>query len=150
MDGEQREVDGLEVWNKVSTLKISSRTQVLGVKCVNTYAGTDYGIMADATDDAGKEIMVTDNSWNCSNTANEGWEKANFQEGNDWHPASCLGKDHYYHRNSQSWPNSPNRRVIWTNSGGDMTVYCRKIIYCKFHKRFSVSFLVGSLILIHI
>ena len=101
--------------------------------------------MADVTDDAGKEIMVTDNSWNCSNTANEGWEKANFQEGNDWHPASCLGKDHYYHRNSQSWPDSPNRRVIWTNSGGDMTVYCRKIMNCKFFKMIICKFSCRSI-----
>ena len=118
---------GLDVWDMVSTLTISSTTQVLGAKCVDDWGG-GYGIMADVTDEAGKEILVTDDSWTCSNTADEGWQLANFHEGDNWKPATYVTDNNYYMDNSDSRPwasMSPNRHVIWT-SGNDTTVYCRR------------------------
>ena len=129
VDGEQRDVTGQNAWDEVSTLNISSTTQVLGVKCFNTFAY--FGIMADVTDEAGKEIPVTDDSWTCSNTADEGWFRAEFHEGGNWRPASYVSDHRFYTNHSSSWPwasMSPNRHVIWTNSGNDTTVYCRKTL----------------------
>ena len=122
IDGEKK-----DVWDEVSTLTITSTTQVLGVKCFN-YWGGGYGIMGDVTDEAGKEILVTDDSWTCSKTAEEGWLRADFKGGDNWSPASYVTDNEYYMNNSDSWPwssMSPNRHVIWTHTDDDTTVYCR-------------------------
>ena len=126
VDGEQRDVAGQGVWNQMSTLNIPSNTQVIGVKCVNT--GGPYGIMGAITDSDGNEVLVTDNSWSCSNTADEGWETADFQEGDNWNSASYYPHRNYI-TNSGSWASmSANRQIIWTSSAADTTVYCRKVV----------------------
>ena len=126
VDGEQKDVAGQGVWNQMSTISLRPATQVLGVKCVNT--GGPYGIMGAITDSEGKEVLVTDNSWSCSNTADEGWETADFQEGDNWNSASYYPHRNYI-TNSGSWASmSANRQVIWTSSAADTTVYCRKVI----------------------
>ena len=136
VDGEQQDLDrdgqGSRSWKEMSILNISSATEVLGVKCVNSWGG-HYGIMGDVTDEAGKEILVTDSSWNCSNTADEGWERADFLEGDNWNPAFYNKKHEPYLNNSDSLPwasMSPNRKVIWTDfdSYNDTTVFCRRML----------------------
>ena len=134
VDGEKQDLlldlDGQMSWKAMSILNISSATEVLGVKCVNSWGG-HYGIMGDVTDEAGKEILVTDSSWNCSNTADEGWERADFLEGGNWSPAFYNKKHEPYLNSSNSLPwasMSPNRKVIWTDSDKDTIVYCRRML----------------------
>ena len=104
----------------------SSRCQVCQLlgRWLRDYAG-------DVTDETGKEILVTDDSWTCSRTADEGWLRADFKGGDNWSPASYVTDNEYYMSNSDSWPwasMSPNRHVIWTDNGNDTTVYCRNMM----------------------
>ena len=126
VDGVQTDVDGQGVWNKLSTLKIPSTTQVLGIKCVNIRGS--YGIMAAVEDAAGDDVLVTDDSWSCSNTADHGGGNADFIQGENWNAAS------YYNHPSFPLPIRPwssmseNTQTIWTDSAADTTVYCRKVL----------------------
>ena len=77
-------VDGVQTdrtgsWAEMSTLEIPATTRVLGIKGVNE--GGPYDIMATVQDMAGDDVLITDDSWSCSNTADDGWEKDNFVEG---------------------------------------------------------------------
>ncbi|XP_063695080.1 uncharacterized protein LOC134826584 isoform X2 [Bolinopsis microptera] len=127
VDGVQTNVAGQGAWNQMSSLKIPDTTQVIGIKCLNT--GGPYGIMGSIQDAAGNDVAVTDNSWSCSNAADDGWEKADFVEGDNWNAAS-----YYPHRvyitNNGPWAAamSANKQIIWTASAADTNVYCRKVI----------------------
>ena len=126
VDGVQTDVDGQGVWYKLSTLKIPSTTQVLGIKCVNIGGG--YGIMAAVEDAVGDNVLMTDNSWSCSNTADDGWEKADFVEGDNWNAASYYSNSDYI-ADGEPWSSmSANKQIIWTDSPADATVYCRKVL----------------------
>ena len=126
VDGVQKNVDGQGVYDQVSTLKIPSTTQVLGIKCVNIGGG--YGIMAAVEDAAGDNVLMTDNSWSCSNTADDGWEKADFVEGDNWNAASYYSNSDYI-ADGEPWNSmSANKQIIWTASPADATVYCRKVL----------------------
>lgn len=126
VDGEQTDVAGQGAWNQMSTINIPSTTRVLGVKCVNN--GGPYGIMGALTDEDGNDVLVTDSSWSCSSTADEGWETADFQEGDNWNPAYYYPNRNYI-TNFGSWASmSVNRQIIWTDSAAETTVYCRKVI----------------------
>ena len=127
VDGVQTAVEGQGVWNLMSSLNIPDTTQVIGIKCLNT--GGPYGIMGSIQDAAGNDVAVTDNSWSCSNAADDGWEKADFVEGDNWNAAS-----YYPHRvyitDNGPWAAamSAKKQIIWTASAADTTVYCRKVI----------------------
>merc|ERR1712176_503282 len=126
VDGVQTDVAGQGSWNQMSTLGLKPGTRVLGIKCLNT--GGPYGIMGAVTDADGNDVLVTDNSWSCSNTADDGWEKADFKEGDGWNAASYYPHRNYV-TNSGSWASmSANRQIIWTDTAADRTVYCRKVI----------------------
>ena len=124
VDGVQ--TDGQGVWNQISTLEIPATTQVLGIRCVNI--GGPYGIMASVQDVAGDDVLVTDDSWSCSNTADDGWEKADFVEGRNWNAASYYNHGGYITDNGPWSSISANRQIIWTDSAADTTVYCRKVL----------------------
>ena len=127
VDGVQIEVDGQGVWYQVSNLKIHSTTQVLGIKCVNIGGG--YGIMAAVEDAAGNNVLKTDDSWSCSNTTDDGWEKADFVEGHYWNAASSYAANSSYIADGAPWSSmSANKQIIWTDSPADTTVYCRKVL----------------------
>ena len=92
IDGEETTVAGQGVWNQLSTLSIPESTRSIGVKCRNT--GGPYGIAGSVQDADGNDVLVTDDSWKCSNTADAGWEGPDFEEGENWQTAS-----YYPHRN---------------------------------------------------
>ena len=91
IDGELKTVAGQGVWNQVSTLSISKSTQSIGIRCRNN--GGPHGILGSIQDADGNDVLVTDNSWSCSNTFEFGWERPDFVEGDDWNAAS-----YYPHR----------------------------------------------------
>ncbi|XP_063676881.1 coadhesin-like [Bolinopsis microptera] len=126
VDGVQIDVDGQGVYDQVSTLNIPSTTQVLGIKCVNIGGG--YGIMAAVEDAAGDNVLMTDNSWSCSNTADDGWEKADFVEGDNWKYAASYSNSGYIPDGAPWSSMSANKQIIWTDSPADTTVYCRKVL----------------------
>ena len=123
-------VDGVQSgrtdnWATLLTLEIPATTGVLGIKCVNSGGGS-YGIMATIQDVAGDDVLVTDNSWSCSNAADDGWENADFVEGENWNAASYYNHPSYVSGDGQWTSMSANRKNIWTNTAADSTVYCRK------------------------
>ena len=126
VDGVQIDVHEQGVWNEISTLDIPATTQVLGIKCVNN--GGPYGIMAAVQDVTGDDVLVTDDSWSCSNAADDGWEKADFVEGGNWNAASYNNHGDYMTDNGPWTSISANRQIIWTDSAADTTVYCRKLL----------------------
>ena len=125
VDGKQRNVAGTGVWNQKASLMIPGDTSVVGIQCRNT--GGPYGIMAQVADETGEVIVVTDNSWKCSNQAQDGWSAGGFSEGGSWKPATVTSNQTPYLSDTGAWAGmSPKKRVIWTGSGADTTVYCRK------------------------
>ena len=125
VDGEQKTVAGTGVWNQMATLQIPTSTRTVGIKCHNS--GGAYGIIAEITVSSGEVISVSDNSWKCSNQAQDGWSKGDFAEDASWKPAAYYTSHGAYNGNDGAWREiSPNKRVIWTNSNADATVYCRK------------------------
>ena len=93
IDGKKTPVRGQGRWHQLSTLRIPKSTRSIGIKCRNT--GGPYGIAGSVQDENGKTVLVTDNSWKCSNKADAGWEKPNFKEGKNWKPASYYAHRHY-------------------------------------------------------
>ena len=124
VDGEQKEAAGTGVWNQLATLVIPASTKTIGVQCKNT--GGPYGIMATVEDSTGNVFVVSDNTWKCSNQAQDGWSKSGFVEGASWKPAFYYTGQGAYNSDTGAWKGmSPNKKVIWTSTG-DGTVYCRK------------------------
>ena len=126
INGVQTDVAGQGVWNEMSTVGLgpAGATNVIGIKCLNT--GGPYGIMGSVEDESGNNVLVTDNSWSCSNAADDGWENADFVEGENWNAASYSNHPSYVSGDGQWSSMSANRQNIWTNSAADYTVYCRK------------------------
>ena len=111
----------------MTTLEIPASTNVtaIGIKCRNALDGP-YGIMAQVTDETGKVLVVTDNSWKCSDEATEGWSEADFVETDSWQPARDDVEQRSYNQRIRAWKHfSLDSRVIWTNNEAD-PVYCRK------------------------
>jgi len=129
VDGAERRVDGLDRWNVLSTMKIPSSTELIAVKCFN--AGGGYGIVGSVQNAQGDDVLVTDNSWKCSKRWESGWTLPGFEEGENWKAAADLGDGHFMMtRTDGGWYNVPSskKRPIWTSSGSDTTVYCRKTV----------------------
>ena len=125
MDGEQKNVAGTGAWNQLAALEIPASSSAIGIQCRNT--GGPYGIMAQVADETGEVTVVTDNSWKCSNQAQDGWSAGGFSEGASWKPATVTSNQTPYLSDTGAWAGmSPNKKVIWTASGADTTVYCRK------------------------
>ena len=123
VDGEQKNVPGTEAWNKMATLKISNSTKTIGVQCRNT--GGEYGVMVQVTEESGEVIAVTDESWQCSTIPEDGWSTREFS--GNWTEAQITNNQQYFQREWGDMAfNSPDRKIIWTNSSADTTVYCRK------------------------
>ena len=123
VDGEQQTVSGTGVWNQIATLNIPTKTQTIGVQCRNT--GGPYGLMAQVTEESGEVITVTDESWQCSNMAEDGWSTRQFR--GSWTRAVITYQQLDFQREEGDWTGmSRDRRIIWTNSAADTTVYCRR------------------------
>jgi len=122
VDGEQRDAAGTGAWNQLATLTIPDNTGAIGIQCRNT--GGPYGIMAQVEDASGQVFEVTNNEWQCSNTAADGWATADFAGG--WAAASYYNHPGYIHDQGAWRGMSPNKKIIWTNTAADTTVYCRK------------------------
>ena len=124
VDGEQKYVPGTDDDEQMATLKISNTTKTIGVQCNNT--GGQYGVMVQVTEESGEVIAVTDESWQCSNIPEDGWSTREFS--GNWTEAQITFNQQYFQRTK--WGdmafNSPDRKIIWTNSSADTTVYCRK------------------------
>ena len=118
---------GQNAWDDISTLKISSNTRVLAVKCHNAHGGP-HGIMGMVQDEAGNAVLVTDNSWKCSNTMDDGWLGVNFPNQSKWKAASYISHREYDTDDGPWRTISSRARVIWTGRDYDKTVYCRKVI----------------------
>ena len=118
VDGEQMNAEGQN--DKMTSLYIPSRTSTIGIQCKNE--GGPHGIMVQVADDTGKVFAVSDDSWSCSNQAQQGWSSDDFTEDSSWNLATW-----YKDWSGTAWRDmSPNRKVIWTDSAADTTVYCRK------------------------
>ena len=98
IDGEETKVDGKGVWNQLSTLDISMSTRSIAIKYQNT--GGPGGIAASVQDAYGHDILVTDDTWSCSNTADSGWESPDFEQGDNWEPASYFEHWNYVDHDS--------------------------------------------------
>ena len=124
VDGKQKNVPGTEKMKWMATLKISNTTKTIGVQCNNT--GGEYGVMVQVTDQkSGEVIAVTDDSWQCSNIPEDGWSTREFS--GNWTEAQITFNQQYFQRESGDMAfNSPDRKIIWTNSSADRTVFCRK------------------------
>ena len=107
LDGELKATTAYHT--QTATILISEENSVVGIKCQNT--GGPYGIRGEVIDPSGNVVMVTDKSWKCSNKLQDGWSTAGFIEDDTWQRATLKGTN-----------------VIWTSSGQDGTVYCRKYL----------------------
>ena len=129
VDGEQKETSGTQVWNEKASVLIPGNTQVVGIKCYNS--GGPYGIMAQIKDSSNRVVAVSDDSWHCSNSEEDGWSTLDFVEGENWKPAAYYNGQPPYKQDIGAWKGmSPNKRVIWTETG-DATVFCRKVLNGK-------------------
>lgn len=128
VDGDEKYHDNMGVWHKVSTFVVPKNVRVIAVKGVDYGGG--YGITASVTDSNGRDVLVTDESWKCSTSADAGWETLSFKEGANWKPANIIDNKHLLGDASASdglFNMSPKRKVIWADPSVD-TVYCRKVI----------------------
>ena len=128
VDGEEMAAIGSGKWKELATIEIPASTDLstIGVKCHNARGGP-YGIIAQVTDETGKVIAKTDNSWKCSNEAPDGWSAPDFSEAANWDPASVNKNHKKYNQNTGAWSHFPDeKQVIWTNSAADSVAYCRK------------------------
>ncbi|KAL5248183.1 hypothetical protein ACHWQZ_G017382 [Mnemiopsis leidyi] len=118
VDGEEKNVYGTHNWDKVAILHIPTTTTVVGIKCENR--GGNYGIMVRITDKEEAIVAVSDSSWKCSNQEKTGWSTGSIKEDEGCRPAS---------EKTNHWGNPPfQEQVIWTASGNDTTVLCRKVL----------------------
>ncbi|XP_063693329.1 uncharacterized protein LOC134825120 isoform X1 [Bolinopsis microptera] len=126
IDGEKKDVPGPNNWGQLATLKIPASTNTIGIQCHN--GGGSCGITAEVTDETGQVLLVSDNSWKCSNKEEDGWTADGFTEDDSWKPAAenrpfitgC------YLSNERAWKGmSMDKKVIWTENK-DSTVYCRR------------------------
>ena len=129
IDGEKISDPNLVKWNKVSTLVIPSSTRIIATTCFSAgiVFGGGYGLTASVTDSDGEDVLVTDESWKCSSSDEEGWQKFTFKEGDNWKPASSHDNKGLMGATGDM---SPDRKVIWVKSGFNKsnTAYCRKVI----------------------
>ena len=116
----------------LSTFQIPMTTTTIAVKCRDGNGGTyNYcGITGAVQDSQGRDVLVTDSSWKCSDRLESGWYLPGFTEGRNWRHARDQGDSHQMLTAQHGeWKNIPssNRRIIWgsTNVG---TVYCRKTL----------------------
>ena len=129
IDGVEKHDGNMAKWNRVSTLVIPKTTRVIAVKCVDE--GWGFGLIASATDSNGRDVLVTDESWKCSNTAEAGWETLSFKESANWQPANIINNKHLL---GDAWDSdglfnmSPNRKVLWGPDTSNDYSYCRKVI----------------------
>ena len=128
IDGAEKRAPGLKSYTALSTLSIPSSTELIAVQCANLGGG--YGIIGSVQDAQGEDILATDSSWKCSSTWESGWSLPNFKKGDNWAAARDLGDGHFMLQSTHGWKDvpSPNKRVIWTASGSDTTIYCRKAL----------------------
>ena len=116
-------VSGTEVWNLMATLNIPTTTKTIGVQCHNNKG--PYGLMAQVTEVSGEVITVTDESWQCSNMAEDGWSTKEFS--GSWPAAEITYNHRAFQREEGGWAEmSPDKKIIWTDSAEDTTVYCRR------------------------
>jgi len=122
VDGVEQEVNGLSDWTRESQIALPSYYQSLAIKCVDV--GVKVGILASVQNEAGEDLMVTDNSWTCTQEPEEGWNEPGFMS-DTWEVASVIGK-----HGMRPWGKigqiSENASWIWTkNQKAYTTVYCR-------------------------
>jgi len=110
-------VDGVAIKNvagsrksfQLATTKIPAATKVVMIKCYNPKLTTANGIKAQILDADGNLLSETDKNWECSNAASSGYEAATItDQHSEWTSELSSGA------------------VIWTNSPGDDTAYCKK------------------------
>ena len=129
IDGVEKHDGNMAIWHRVSTLVIPKNTRVIAAKCVDIGGG--YGLTASVTDSNGRDVLVTDESWKCSNTAEAGWETLNFEEGANWKPANIIDNRHLLGAAAAEdglFNMSPNRKVLWGPDTSNRNSYCRKVI----------------------
>ena len=125
VDGEEKAAVGTGAWDQVATVQIPVSTKVVGIQCKNN--GGPYGIMAEVVDSSGEVVTVTDESWRCSNQIDDGWSNSGFSAGVGWELAAYNTRHPNYNIDTGAWKGmSPAKKVIWTGSAADVTVYCRK------------------------
>ena len=124
VDGVEQKAEGLTQWHKESKIPVPSNFKVIGIKCVDV--GVIPGILASVHDGAGDDILVTDESWTCTQEAEKGWAEPGFaSESVEWEEGDVIGK-----HGASPWKFigqiSRKANWIWTKDHKiRTTVYCR-------------------------
>ena len=124
-------------WGRVSRVSIPIDTGVIAIHGINSESRGYAGIVASA---AGP-VIVTDESWKCSNTLETGWNEKCFDD-DHWSPAVILGSigDRPWRRGGTLRDISSAAKWIWTMpvpGPEDKEIYCRKRLQpgANFHKK---------------
>ena len=123
VDGVPVNLPNAKVYNKEDIFQISCCTSLIAIRCLET--GGKAGIVLSANNG-----LVSDSSWRCTRTYQEGWQTSPFQEAPGvWKYADMFapndGTRAFYVPGI-----SPKAQWIWIgpNDGERVYVHCRKVI----------------------
>ena len=124
VDGVEQKAEGLDNWRQESQIPVPSNFKVIGIQCVDH--GVIPGILASLHDENGDKVLVTDESWTCSQEGNEGWAEPGFDSG-AWEGGDIIGKN-----GVAPWKfiRDISRDASWIWTEGHQThttVYCRYV-----------------------
>ena len=108
----------LNNWTLVTTVEIPLSFSVIGIQCFNTYG--PGGLIASIENSSGETIMESDNTWTCSLSYEEDWQKKDFDQ--DW-STSLETIDH----GTNPWGTLPgiSQDAKWLSTGSSESIYCR-------------------------
>ena len=119
VDGEYQYAANLDTYNVQSTIVIPKTFRVIAIKCVDMGGGD--GLLASAENHLGDLVLLSDTTWKCSDTLEQGWEQDNFNASSEnWKPAIDIGPKSW----SVSGQISSYASWIWTEKRVN-TIYCR-------------------------
>ena len=117
VDGVQQAAEGLDNWTVESQISVPSNFKEIGIQCLDY--GVIPGILASLHDENGDELLVTDESWTCTQLkgwCSTAWEKGDVIGKHGVAPWRFIGQI----SRSASW--------IWTEGHQTYTtVYCRYV-----------------------
>ena len=115
VDGVQQAAEGLDNWTVESQISVPSNFKEIGIQCLDY--GVVPGILASLHDENGDELLVTDESWTCTQLkgwCSTAWEKGDVIGKHGVAPWRFIGQI----SRGASW--------IWTEGHQTYTtVYCR-------------------------
>ena len=125
-------VDGAEIqpttgelmdWTSEKIFLIGQSFETLAIKCVDV--GSQEGTLASVEDGSGETILLTDDSWKCSDREQPGWTAAEFYEDPEvWKSAIEIGA-HVVEPWGVIGSISRNAKWIWYQDQAQDTSFCR-------------------------